>query len=149
MIDFRFFLYRIFRNILKIAAGCRLPPLATLRDIIFSIWAIYWLFICLWNREIRLFDSIGFLCLYGVYILTVIGMSVWKSRNASHEEQVVWNVDEQVDDQEMIVGGNFMVKIQANIYLKKEQMESTKIRLMMGSFLTSWCFPGRPKHWKH
>jgi len=76
-------------------------------------------------------------------------MSVWKSRNASHEEQVVWNVDEQVDDQEMIVGGNFMVKIQANIYLKKEQMESTKIRLMMGSFLTSWCFPGRPKHWKH
>lgn len=87
-----------------IAAGCRLPPLATLRDIIFSIWAIYWLFICLWNREIRLFDSIGFLCLYGVYILTVIGMSVWKSRNASHEEQVVWNVDEQVDDQEMIVG---------------------------------------------
>lgn len=106
-----FAFFYIFRNILKIAAGCRLPPLPTLRDIIFSIWAIYWLFICLWNREIRLFDSIGFLCLYGVYILTVIGMSVWKSRNASHEEQVVWNVDEEVDDQEMIVGGNFIVKI--------------------------------------
>ncbi|CBY18221.1 unnamed protein product [Oikopleura dioica] len=85
-------------NFMIIAAGCRLPPLATIRDIIFSIWAIYWLFICLWNREIRLFDSIGFLCLYGVYILTVIGMSVWKSRNEANEEQLVWNVDNEADD---------------------------------------------------
>lgn len=96
-------LYFIFRNICKIAAGCRLPPLATIRDIIFSIWAIYWLFICLWNREIRLFDSIGFLCLYGVYILTVIGMSVWKSRNEANEEQLVWNVDNEADDDVMMI----------------------------------------------
>ena len=38
-------------------------------------------------------------------------MSVWKSRNASHVEQVVWNVDEEADDQEMIGEGNLVVKI--------------------------------------
>ena len=125
-----FFYKNIFDNIEKVAAGCRLPPLATLRDIIFSIWAIYWLFICLWNREIRLFDSIGFLCLYGVYILTVIGMSVWKKRYESDAEQTVWNVDEEADDQEMISPGKIMLRLFFYSMLK-EMMKSTRILRMM------------------
>ena len=67
------------------------------------------MFICLWNREIRLLDSVGFLCLYGVYILTVIGMSVWKRKHAPDQEQLVWNVDDEDaeidDDQERIDAG--------------------------------------------
>ena len=41
-------------------------------DIIFSIWAIYWLFLCIWKEKIELGDSIGFLGLYAFYILTGI-----------------------------------------------------------------------------
>ena len=44
-------------------------------DIIFSIWAIYWLFLCIWKEKIELGDSIGFLGLYAFYILTGIANS--------------------------------------------------------------------------
>ncbi|CBY33614.1 unnamed protein product [Oikopleura dioica] len=42
-----------------------------LRDMIFYLWALYWLLQCLWNQKITLFDSIGFLVFYVFYVFMV------------------------------------------------------------------------------
>lgn len=61
---------------LVVAGACiwicpvKIPDKETLRDVIFSIGAIYWLFLCIWKEEIGLIDSIGFLVLYAFYIVS-------------------------------------------------------------------------------
>ena len=68
------------------------PHKETFRDILFSIWAIYWLFLCIWKEKIELFDSIGFLGLYALYIITVIIMSVWEKKN-NRQRRGTWTVE--------------------------------------------------------
>ena len=63
------------------------------RDIIFSIVAIYWLFVCLWNEEITLFDSIGFLVLYAAYVVVIFLMSVWEKKRGDRARADTWNVE--------------------------------------------------------
>ena len=41
------------------------------RDIIAYMWALFWLGRCFYNGRIRLFDAIGFLVLYILYVIFV------------------------------------------------------------------------------
>lgn len=41
------------------------------RDIIAYMWALFWLGRCFYNGRIRLFDAIGFLVLYVIYVIFV------------------------------------------------------------------------------
>jgi sodium/potassium/calcium exchanger 6 len=43
-----------------------------LRDIVFYLAAGFWAFYVYWKQEIRLYDSLGFLGLYVVYIVVVL-----------------------------------------------------------------------------
>lgn len=43
-----------------------------LRDMIFFIFAAFWAFVVIWDGEIVLWETLGFLFLYGVYIFVVI-----------------------------------------------------------------------------
>ena len=43
-----------------------------LRDIIFYLIAGFWAFYIFWRQEIRLFDAVGFLALYGIYLVVVL-----------------------------------------------------------------------------
>ena len=48
------------------------PSRPVLRDIIAYIWGLYWLLYCLYKGRIELFDSIGFLVFYVVYVAMVV-----------------------------------------------------------------------------
>ena len=41
------------------------------RDIIAYMWALFWLGRCFYNGRIRLFDAVGFLVLYVLYVIFV------------------------------------------------------------------------------
>ena len=43
-----------------------------LRDVSFYLMAGFWAFYIFWRQEIRLFDSIGFLVVYLIYIVVVV-----------------------------------------------------------------------------
>ena len=42
------------------------------RDIVTYMWAVYWLIYCMWKGEISLFDAIGFLVYYFLYVAVVV-----------------------------------------------------------------------------
>ena len=42
------------------------------RDIVTYMWAVYWLIYCMWKGEISLFDAIGFLVYYFIYVAVVV-----------------------------------------------------------------------------
>ena len=43
-----------------------------LRDIVFYLIAGFWAFYIFWRQEIRLFDAVGFLALYIIYLAVVL-----------------------------------------------------------------------------
>ena len=52
--------------------GPRSPDSTSKRDIITYMWALFWLGRCFYNGRIRLFDAIGFLVLYVLYVIFVV-----------------------------------------------------------------------------
>ena len=42
-----------------------------LRDMIFYLWSVYWMLQCLYKGKVELFDSIGFLVFYCIYVIIV------------------------------------------------------------------------------
>ncbi|CBY07759.1 unnamed protein product [Oikopleura dioica] len=42
-----------------------------LRDVIFYLWSLYWLLQCLYKGRIEMFDAVGFIVLYIIYVTTV------------------------------------------------------------------------------
>ena len=42
------------------------------RDIVTYMWAVYWLIYCMWKGEISLYDAIGFLVYYFLYVAVVV-----------------------------------------------------------------------------
>ena len=43
-----------------------------LRDIIFYIFAVFWTFFLLWSNQMDIYNAVGFVALYVVYVIVVI-----------------------------------------------------------------------------
>jgi len=59
------------------------------RDIVTYMWAVYWLIYCMWKGEITLFDAIGFLVYYFIYVAVVVCWSKFgpkKNKISPNEE---------------------------------------------------------------
>jgi sodium/potassium/calcium exchanger 6 len=67
----------VFLTALVAGAVCIIKPFKLmerpfLRDIVFYLIAGFWAFYIFWRQEIRLFDAVGFLALYLVYLAVVL-----------------------------------------------------------------------------
>ena len=78
--------------IMVVAAGCMLVvpfepaswPLT--RDIVTYLWAMFWLVQCMFKGRVELFDAIGFLVYYLVYVLVVV---LWERGNIVLKFQIL------------------------------------------------------------
>ncbi|XP_041348385.1 mitochondrial sodium/calcium exchanger protein-like [Gigantopelta aegis] len=96
-----------------------------LRDVIFFLAAVFWLFYILWKQEITKYEALGFILLYVFYVLVVvIGRYIYqRTRSDEHPVLHVPHLDDNSHEQSLYTSGEqkYVMRPAGSVQAKEER----------------------------